>query len=69
MTYRDFTSKLRRLGCVRVRQGRGDHVIWANDRTRSSTAIPNWGSRDLKPGTMRSILRSLGISRDEFDRA
>ena len=37
--------------------------------THGRTTIPNWGSRDLKPGTVHTILRDLGISRDEFDRA
>ena len=69
MNYRELTGKLRRLGCQFARQGKGSHEIWANDNTRSTTAIPNWRGQDLKPGTIGSILRDLGISRDEFNRA
>ena len=69
MTYRDLTRKLRRLGCNFHRHGRGDHEIWANDATQSTAPIPNWRGKDLKPGTVSSVLRQLGISRRDFDRA
>ncbi|MCY4528452.1 MAG: type II toxin-antitoxin system HicA family toxin [Chloroflexi bacterium] len=69
MTYRELTRKLRRLGCAFDRQGRGDHEIWINATTRNRSTIPNWRGRDLKPGTLRAIIRDLGISKDEFDRA
>lgn len=69
MRYRELTRKLRRLGCEMDRRARGDHEIWIRAMTHGRTTIPNWGSRDLKPGTVHTILRDLGISRDEFDRA
>ncbi len=52
-----------------VRQARGSHEIWANDKTGATSAIPRHGSRDLKPGTLARIIKNLGISRDELDRA
>jgi len=67
VTYRELTRKLRILGCEFDRQGKGDHEIWRRPVTRGRTIIPNWGSRDLRPGTISSILRDLGISRTEFD--
>ena len=69
MTYREVARKLRRLGCRFQRQGRGSHEIWANDAANSTTAIPNQRGKDLKPGTIGSILRDLGVSRDDFNRA
>ena len=33
------------------------------------TTIPNWGSHELKTGTVRAILRDLGITHQEFDSA
>ena len=69
MTYRELTRKLRRLGCVFVRQARGSHEIWANDRTGATSPIPNHGSRDLRHGTLLRILRNLGVSREELDNA
>jgi hypothetical protein len=29
-------------------------------------SVPDWGSRDLKPGTVRAIIREMGISRQDF---
>ncbi|MBI4310507.1 MAG: type II toxin-antitoxin system HicA family toxin [Chloroflexi bacterium] len=69
MNYRDLTHKLRRLGCSFDRQGKGDHEIWINPAKHRRTTIPNWGNRDLRPGTVSSILRDLGIARNDFDQA
>ena len=67
MRYRELTRKLRRLGCELDRQAKGDHEIWIRSSTRARTTIPNWGSRDLRQGTLRAILRDLGFSSDDFD--
>ena len=34
--------------------------------TNQVTAAPDWGAKDLAPGAVRSIIRQLGISREEF---
>jgi hypothetical protein len=36
---------------------------------RSRTTIQNWGRRDLPPGTLRAIIRDLGIDRVDFEKA
>ena len=69
MNYRQLIGKLRRLGCEYDRQGSGSHEIWVNVSTEATTSIPNWRARDLKPGTIARIIRDLGISRQDFDRA
>ena len=69
MKYRELTRKLRRLDCELDRRARGDHEIWINLSSHARTTIPNWGSRDLKPGTVTAILRDLGICRADFERA
>jgi mRNA interferase HicA len=69
VTYRDITRRLRRLGCELDRRAAGDHEIWINPRNNKRTTIPNWGSRDLKAGTISAILRDLGTTRKEFDQA
>lgn len=66
MRYRELAKRLRKLGCEELRQGRGSHRVWHNPASGSVTAIPDWGSRDLVPGTVRAIIRELGISRSEF---
>ena len=69
MRYRELTRRLRRLGCELDRRARGDHEIWIRPSTGGRTTIPNWGNRDLKIGTVSTILRDLGVSRQEFDRS
>ncbi len=66
MRYREIAKRLRRLGCRELRGGKGSHRIWHNPDTGKVTAIPDWGSKDLVPGTGRAIIRELGISRAEF---
>ncbi|MBM3129369.1 MAG: type II toxin-antitoxin system HicA family toxin [Chloroflexi bacterium] len=69
MNYHTLTKKLRKLGCEFVRQGVGSHEIWWNSRTNRVTAIPFHGSRDLKKGTLRAILRDLDITPNELAKA
>ena len=69
MNHRELTRKLKRMGCEFYRQGIGSHEVWININNDATTIIPNWRARDLKPGTISAILRDLGISRRDFDRA
>jgi predicted RNA binding protein YcfA (HicA-like mRNA interferase family) len=58
MNCKDLTRKLRVLGCHEISKfpsGRG-------------TSVPDWGNRDLKEGTIKGILRRLGIGRADFER-
>jgi predicted RNA binding protein YcfA (HicA-like mRNA interferase family) len=70
MTYRDATRKLKKLGCYEIaRKGGGDHRKWHNPVTNRTTTLPDWGSRDLKTGTLYAAVKQLGIAKDDFDRA
>lgn len=66
MRYRELAKRLRRLGCEEFREGKGSHKIWRNPANDTVVAVPDWGSRDLAPGTVRAIIRELGISREDF---
>ena len=66
MRYRELAKRLRKLGCREIRAGKGSHRIWQNPSTEQVSTIPDWGSKDLAPGTVRAVLRELGISRREF---
>ena len=67
MTYREVAKKLKKLGCSEVyRRGGGSHRLWrhlANDRM---TTVPDWGSGDLKTGTLRAVIRQLGLDWNSF---
>lgn len=70
MTYRDAARKLQRLGCQEIpRRSGGSHRKWINPATNRSTVLPDWGGRDLKPGTLRSAVRQLGLDWNDFENA
>jgi len=66
MKYRELTQRLRELGCEFVRQAPGSHEAWWNPTNKKFTVISHHSGRDLPPGTLRAILRQLGISPDDF---
>jgi predicted RNA binding protein YcfA (HicA-like mRNA interferase family) len=70
MTYRDVARKLSVLGCYELpRKGGGSHRKWLNQVVGRSTVLPDWGSRDLKTGTVRGAVRQLGINWSDFENA
>jgi len=69
MKYKELAKKLRSLGCQEIkRRGKGSHRKWINPASGKGTVIPDWGSRDLKSGTIRAILKQLEIDPEEFKR-
>jgi predicted RNA binding protein YcfA (HicA-like mRNA interferase family) len=65
--YREVERKLRAMGCQEVpRTGGGSHRKWRNPATSRSTVVPDWGSRDLKTGTVRAVVRQLGLDWEAF---
>ncbi|HEY6328533.1 MAG TPA: type II toxin-antitoxin system HicA family toxin [Blastocatellia bacterium] len=70
MTYREITRKLRALGCYEVhRRGAGSHRKWVNPNAQLGATFPDWGSRDLKTGTLRAAIKRLGIDWADFEKA
>jgi mRNA interferase HicA len=70
MTYREVTRKLRAFGCQELpRRGGGSHRKWLNPATQRVTSLPDWGSRDLKLGTIRAAVPQLGIEWSVFEGA
>ena len=68
MTYAQLSRKLRALGCVLKRQGKGSHEIWHNPRVNRSAVIPNHPG-DIPTGTLHAILKALEIGRKDLDSA
>jgi mRNA interferase HicA len=66
MRYRELAKRLRKLGCHEMRTGKGSHRVWQNPATGKVAVVPDWGSKDLATGTVRAIIRELGISRRAF---
>jgi mRNA interferase HicA len=69
MNYKELTKKLRALGCHEIpRRSGGSHRKWFNPNVGKGTVISDWGSKDLKQGTIRGILKQLGIGPDDFEK-
>ena len=67
MKYREVAKKLKRLNCERIpHRGSGSHRIWMNPHTQTEASIPDWRGKDLKIGTLRSILKQLEIDYQTF---
>jgi mRNA interferase HicA len=67
VTYREAVRKLRKLGCRELpRRGSGSHRKWHNPATGGFTVLPDWGSKDLKTGTLRGAVRLLGLDWKDF---
>ena len=70
MTYREVARKLTTLGCRELeRRGGGSHRNWFNPDSQRATVVPDWGGKDLKLGTVRSVVRQLGIDWPDFQDA
>ena len=70
MNYREVSRKLARLGCKELpRRGGGSHRKWLNPSTGNATVVPDWGSRDLKTGTVRAVTQQLGLDWADFQKA
>jgi predicted RNA binding protein YcfA (HicA-like mRNA interferase family) len=63
---RNVVRALTRAGFVVDRVAGSHHVmVFPGDPTRTVT-VPVHAGRDLKPGTLRSIIRQAGVSVEEF---
>ncbi|HLI28541.1 MAG TPA: type II toxin-antitoxin system HicA family toxin [Chloroflexota bacterium] len=70
MTYREVARRLRALGCQELpRRHGGSHRKWVNPATGQATVVPDWGSNGLKLGTVRAVVRQLGLNWAAFEQA
>lgn len=61
----DAVAALRKVGFY-VRRQHGSHIVLRRNAPFAQTVVPN--HRELDSGTLRAILRQVGISVDEFTR-
>ena len=60
---RQAVSAFEKAG-FQVRRQRGSHVIMTKRNSPETLSIP--GHRQLKPGTLRALIRKAGLSVEEF---
>lgn len=67
MRYREVARKLTALGCVELaRRGSGSHRKWYNPAADRIAPLPDWGTKDLKLGTLRAVVTQLGLDWETF---
>ncbi|NOZ06020.1 MAG: type II toxin-antitoxin system HicA family toxin [Chloroflexi bacterium] len=59
-------SILAQYGFVEVRQ-RGSHIVMQKRTTDSTITVPVPNHRELRTGTLRSIIRQSGLPRSLFE--
>lgn len=70
MRYREAARKLNALACQELPRKRGgSHRKWHNPSNGAIASLPDWGSKDLKYGTLRGCVRQLGLDWDDFEKA
>ena len=57
---------LERNGYIEVRR-RGSHIVMQKKLNGSTITIPVPNHKELRIGTLRSIIRQSGLPRDEFE--
>ncbi len=63
--YRETVRRLKALGLEFHRQAAGSHEIWFDRVNNRYTTIPNHPG-DLPEGTLRAILKQVGIDANRF---
>jgi len=66
--YKKVVRKLKKLGLLFEREGKGSHEIWYNPKTDCFTVVPRH-SKSLPEGTLRAVLKEAKIEVDEFLKA
>jgi len=65
LSYRQVTRRLCKLGFRFYRQGKGSHELWVRDADGRVVPVPHH-SKNIRKGTVRAIIRELGVSVADF---
>jgi predicted RNA binding protein YcfA (HicA-like mRNA interferase family) len=63
---KEVCAILERHGFVQVRQ-RGSHIVMQRATDGSTTTVPVPDHKEVRTGTLRSIIRQSGVPRAEFE--
>ena len=65
LEYRKVIKKARKAGFVFRRSTGGTHEIWWNEEKKKTCVIPH--HKEIKPGTLKSIIKQMGLTEKEFN--
>ena len=66
LDYREVTERLRKLGFRFYRKGKGSHELWVRDDDGKVIPVPRYKGKKIRKGTIRAIIREVGVSVEEF---
>lgn len=66
LSYRKVVKKARKAGFVFIRNTGGSHEIWWNEITRKTCVISH--HKEVAPGTIKSIVKQMGVTEEEFQK-
>ena len=66
LSYQDITRRLQKIGFRFYRQGKGSHELWVRDSDGRVVPVPHHQGRAIRKGTVRAIIREVGMSVTEF---
>jgi predicted RNA binding protein YcfA (HicA-like mRNA interferase family) len=64
LSYREVIKKARKAGFVLRRRTGGTHEIWWNGEKKKTCVIPH--HKEIPVGTLKSIIRQMGLKRKDF---
>lgn len=65
LKYKGVIKKARKAGFVFRRNTGGTHEIWWNETKKKTCVIPH--HHEVKVGTLRNIIKQMGLTEEEFN--
>ena len=59
--YRKLTKKLKKLGFIEHRKGKGSHVLWFRESDNCCIPVPFHAGKDIRTGTLQEICKQVGL--------
>ncbi|MGC8765792.1 MAG: type II toxin-antitoxin system HicA family toxin [Brevinematia bacterium] len=66
LNYNELTRRLKLLEFRFYRHGKGSHELWVRDKDGLCIPVPNHKGKPIRKGTLRAIIKEIGISVEKF---
>jgi predicted RNA binding protein YcfA (HicA-like mRNA interferase family) len=66
LNYQQVVHRLRKLGFRFYQHGKGSHELWVRDSDGRVVPVPHYRGKKIRKGTVRAIIREVGVSVAEF---
>ncbi len=66
LNYHEITRRLSVQEFRFYRRGKGSHELWVRDTDGRVVSVPRYRGKKIRKGTVRAIIRAVGVSVEEF---